>query len=99
MTAQPPVILLLMLVHLMLLGRITPPVARSHILPSRTTLPMQAHASEQFLAFRDFNDRVNQATRLPTKKCPTVRLGNAVGCTRRDYAIDLRMAFVLEKQI
>lgn len=79
---------------------ITLPFARSRILSSSTTLPLLAHAGEQVLAFRDFNERVNQVTRRLTKQGLSVRLGDiAVGGARRDYAMDLRMSFILEKLV
>ena len=74
--------------------------ARSSILPTRMTLPLLARASEQVLASRDFNERVNQATRRLTKQGPTIRLGDIAGSgARRDYTMDLQTAFILEKRV
>ncbi len=67
---------------------------------SRTTVLLLAHAGEQVLAFRDFNEWVNQATRLLTKQGLTVQLGvTAVSCGRRNDGVDPRLAFILEKLV
>ncbi len=67
-------------------------------MPSRTNVPLLAHAGEQVLAFRGLNERVNQTTRLLTKQGLTVRPSDTtVSGARRDDAMDLRMTFILEK--
>lgn len=78
----------------------TPPFARRRILPSRTNVPLLAHAGEQAFAFRGLNERVSQATRLLTKQGLTEQVGEiAVSGARRDDAVDRRMAFILEKLV
>jgi len=79
---------------------ITPPFGRSRILPSRTTVPLLAHAAEQVLVFCGLNERVNQNIRLLRRQGLTVRPGDTiVSGDRRDDAMDPRMAFILEKLV
>lgn len=69
-------------------------------MPSRTNVPLLAHAGEQVLAFRGLHERVNQTTRLLIKQGLNVRPGDTtVSGARRDDAMDLRMTFILEKLV
>jgi hypothetical protein len=78
---------------------ITPASARSRNLPSRTNVPLLAHAGGQVLAFRDVNERVHH-TRLLTKQGPIVRPGDtAISGACRDEAMDPPMTFTREKLV
>jgi spore maturation protein CgeB len=64
----------------------------------RPTVPELFAVGKEVLAFHDFDDLVEQATRLLSERNLTVRLGDAaVQRAHRDHTYDLRVAAILEK--
>jgi spore maturation protein CgeB len=64
----------------------------------RSTVPDLFAVGDEVLAFHDFDDLVNQATRLLNEAGLTARLGDAAARRgHRDHTYDLRVAAILEK--
>jgi spore maturation protein CgeB len=64
----------------------------------RPTVPELFAVGDEVLAFHDFDELVNQATRLLTETGLTARLGDAAARrAHRDHTYDLRVAAILEK--
>ena len=64
----------------------------------RPTVPDLFSVGEEVLAFHDFDDLVDQATRLLNEHGLTARLGDAASLrAHRDHSYDLRLAVILEK--
>jgi spore maturation protein CgeB len=64
----------------------------------RPSVPELFTVGEEVLAFHDFDELVDQATRLLNETGLTTRLGNAAAWrAHRDHSYDLRVAAILEK--
>jgi spore maturation protein CgeB len=64
----------------------------------RPTVPDLFDVGREVLAFHDFDDLVDQATRLLNEAGLTERLGDAAAArAHRDHSYDLRVATILEK--
>ena len=64
----------------------------------RATVPELFAVGEEVLAFHDFDDLVEQATRLLSEPGLTARLGDAATQrAHRDHTYDLRVTAILEK--
>ncbi len=64
----------------------------------RTTVPELFAVGKEVLAFHDFDDLVEQATRLLSERGLTARLGDAATeRAHRDHTYDLRVTAILEK--
>ena len=64
----------------------------------RPTVPELFAVGEEVLVFHDFDDLVEQATRLLSERGLTARLGDAATQrAHRDHTYDLRVTAILEK--
>ena len=64
----------------------------------RSTVPELFAVGKEVLAFHDFDDLVEQATRLLSERGLTTRLGDAAAQrAHRDHTYDLRVTAILEK--
>ena len=64
----------------------------------RSTVPELFDVGEEVLAFHDFDELLDQATRLLSERGLTARLGDAAAQrAHRDHTYDLRVAAILEK--
>jgi spore maturation protein CgeB len=64
----------------------------------RSTVPELFAVGKEVLVFHDFDDLVDQATRLLGERGLTARLGNAATQrAHRDHTYDLRVTAILEK--
>jgi spore maturation protein CgeB len=64
----------------------------------RPKLPEVFAIGDEVLAFRDFDELVDQATRLLNEPGLTARLGDAAAArAHRDHTFDARLATILEK--
>ena len=64
----------------------------------RPTVPELFAVGKEVLAFHDFDDLVEQATRLLSERGLTARLGDAATQrAHRDHTYDLRVTAILEK--
>ena len=64
----------------------------------RSTVPELFEIGKEVLAYHDFDDLVEQATRLLSERGLTERLGDAAAQrAHRDHTYDLRVATILEK--
>ena len=64
----------------------------------RPTVPELFAVGKEVLAFHDFDDLVEQATRLLSERGLTARLGDAAAQrAHRDHTYDLRVTAILEK--
>ena len=64
----------------------------------RPTLPELFEVGKEVLAFHDFDDLLDQATRLLSEDGLTARLGDAAALrAHRDHTYDLRLTTILEK--
>ena len=64
----------------------------------RPTVPELFEVGKEVLTFHDFDDLLEQATRLLSEHGLTARLGDAAAQrAHRDHTYDLRVAAILEK--
>ena len=64
----------------------------------RSTVPELFAVGKEVLVFHDFDDLVEQATRLLSERGLTERLGDAAAQrAHRDHTYDLRVTAILEK--
>jgi spore maturation protein CgeB len=64
----------------------------------RPTIPELFAVGHEVLVFRDFDELVDQATRLLSEAGLSERLGNAASCrAHRDHTYELRLAAILER--